>query len=812
MKALYQDIKNRLDGKYMLNKSIELWKIEYGQTFSHYHQSIDWICEEMKAANIPNVEKVCVPADGITVYEDKRMPIAWDATIGKLTLLDGENTVAADFSLHPFNLVKGSTSTKKGGEVLRIITEQQLLAGEDPVDALVMLETTTPPRAAVIKPILDLGCRGFICDFLKGRYEHPDAIQWVNAGTEGIPWHVQAEDRDFIGFSVSLRMGDKIRQLANKGTLAAVVECDGHRYAGELPAATALIKGKKEEEIWLLAHAFEPLLDDDSVGVIAGIEIAKQIMAMGTPEYSLRLIFAMELYGYAAYHANFNGKVIGACNLDFLCVNSTASCLLTPSIATVPFHGNDIIRKMVDEFQGVLPCSLGIPICGEDLFLSDSTTGVPTVWVGQQKDPKQPLLWHNSAQNTPSYVDAKTFAEHTALATVWFAKTLFYTGNAAVLPNLTLKEISSPYRDYASNQVYARTVVGMPYDLVRIPKNKRKFLPGNVMYGPLGHMLARMDGKKNLAQIILEVEAEQKIILSDKEIKKYLDSINYLADWGYVSAIKRTELTSSMLAKALKQAGVKENDTLLVHSSLSNCGYFANGPVGIINGVMESVGENGTALFPTFTRPYIALGNSVNKNWLYRPYDENDPSQVWTGAVPAGLLEEFPNAMRSRHVTHSWAGLGPKVKACISSHGPCDPPASESSPLAKALKLDGKVVFIGTGLGPSTFIHYLETINDMPFLQPAVCKVKNPDGSARTVFIDKHLPGHRDFYGENGDTCKFYNAARKAGLKIETVSFGMDKIQVIKLKDLYEIGMKLLKEDPRILLCDNPECTFCRNY
>ena len=47
-------------------------------------------------------------------------------------------------------------------------------------------------------------------------------------------------------------------------------------------------------------------------------------------------------------------------------------------------------------------------------------------------------------------------------------------------------------------------------------KNKRKFLPGNVMYGPLGHMLARMDGKKNLAQIILEVEAEQKITLSDK--------------------------------------------------------------------------------------------------------------------------------------------------------------------------------------------------------------------------------------------------------------------------------------------------------
>ncbi|MBR4664201.1 MAG: AAC(3) family N-acetyltransferase, partial [Lentisphaeria bacterium] len=76
-----------------------------------------------------------------------------------------------------------------------------------------------------------------------------------------------------------------------------------------------------------------------------------------------------------------------------------------------------------------------------------------------------------------------------------------------------------------------------------------------------------------------------------------------------------------MLADALRQAGVREGDVLLVHSSLSKCGYVSGGAKGLIEGVMEAVGKDGTALFPTFTRPYIYLGTSLNKGWNYRPYD-----------------------------------------------------------------------------------------------------------------------------------------------------------------------------------------------
>ena len=812
MKKLFQQIRSRLDGRSMAARAEELCRIEQGQTFRHYHQSINWICNAMKAAGLPNVEKINFPADGITTYEDKRMPIAWDATIGKLTLCNAEQTVAADYTIHPFHLIKGSVATKTGGETVRIITEQQYLAGEDPRGALVMLEPNTAPRARVLPPILDQGGRGIISDFLQGRYEHPDALQWVTACTEGSNWHVQCDDRDFIGFSVTPRMGAKIRELAGNGNLKAKIECDGRRYAGKLPAATALIPGQRAEEVWLLAHTFEPLLDDDSNGVIAGIEIARQIMSMGTPEYSLRLIFAMELYGYAAFHANFKGKVIGAANLDSLPPNSHNIVSLIPPISSVPFHGVKILRAMAETFHDILPLEWKKPECFDDMSLSDSTTGVPTVWFLKSSKPDVVNLWHNSAQTDPGFLEPEVFADYTALAAVWFHSVLFSTNVAAELPKFEQKEIFSPWRDYARKQIYARAQVGLPHNLVRIPKDQRRPLPDSVLYGPMSSILSAMDGKKNLAQIILETEADRQVTLDDGQIKKYIDALNYLADWGYLTAVQRTELTSTMLSAALRQAGVQDGDVLLVHSSLSQCGYITDGAKGLIEGVMTAVGKNGTALFPTFTRPYIYLGNSLNKGWNYQPYAPNVPSQIWTGLVPRVLLEQYPEAKRSRHITHSWAGLGPKAEACIAAHAPTDPPASKTSPLGKALELGGKVVYIGSGLGPSTFLHYLETVCDAAFLQPAVCRIKEPDGSLRTVFIDKHLPGHRDFYRRDAENCKFFVRAVKAGLHIGEVPFGMSKLQLIDLKEFYEVGIKLLQEDPRILLCDDPDCQFCKNF
>jgi len=817
MKELYRKIRTSVDGAELVRKTTELCRIEMGQTFRHYHRSIDYICDLMQKEGIPNAEKLCFPADGMTVYEDKRMPLAWDATIGKLTLCDKEETVVADYAKHPFHLVKGSCGISPGGEIMRIITEQQFLAGEDPCDALVILNTETWPRRNALIPILNQGGRGFITDFLlHGREDFPDALQWVNAATEGSNWHVQCDDRDFVAFSVPLTMGNKLRQLAARGGLKARVECDGRRYAGELPMATALIPGKRKEEVWLLAHTFEPLLDDDSCGVIAGIEIAKTILKAGTPNYSLRLIFAMELYGYAAFHANFKGKVIGGANIDSLPSAHGDICKIMPPIRSVPFHGIPICRTVREALADSVKTIESAPCCSDDMFLSDANIGIPTFWFQKSADPEAPRalkLWHSSVQTEPGFLDPEVIAKYTAFVALWFREVLFFTGKQPALPQLILKKMESPWGEYASKQVFARVGTGFPQDKVKLPQNKRTYtLPDGVLYGPFGSLLSGMDGQKDLAQIILETEADRQITMTEQEIRKCISALGFLTEGGYLKLEKGTPLTSSMLAATLEKLGVKKGDTLLVHSSLSGCGYVAGGAKAIVRGIMESVGDTGTVLFPAFTRPYIYLGAHVNKTWNYRPYDPVDPEQIWVGEVPKCVLTDFPGAIRSEHATHSWGGLGSHAAELTLDQHLTDPPASESSPMAKALARGGKVIYLGTGLAPSTFLHYLETVNNAPFLQPAVCRVKNPDGSLRTVFIEKHLPGHRDFYRKDAENCKFFRRAVKEGLVIREEPFGMGKIQMIDLKEFYEVGMRLWREDPRILLCDDPECFFCRQF
>ena len=125
------------------------------------------------------------------------------------------------------------------------------------------------------------------------------------------------------------------------------------------------------------------------------------------------------------------------------------------------------------------------------------------------------------------------------------------------------------------------------------------------------------------------------------------------------------------------------------------------------------------------------------------------------------------------------------------------------------LRHNGKVLFAGSGLSPSTFLHYLEDLYDLPYLAKALCQYRKEDGSVDKVLINKHLPGHRDFYRKDAENSKFYQRAFAAGLKINKADVGLSDMQVINLKQLFEIGSQIIKADPNVLLCDDPNCLYC---
>ena len=207
MRKLYDEFLSLIDGGAIYERTLKLAALEQHQTTPYHHIVADLVLDELKKAGIPNAERIDIVADGKTAYQDKVMPLAWDATVGRLIMTTTaknkwvpvsmrgmkleEDPVIADFNRHPFHLVKGSTATPPGGIVAKVMNEAQFLAGDDPRGAMIMLEPTTRAGKGILKPILDQGALGFITDYMVGRYGEPDALQWVNAATESGNWHVR---------------------------------------------------------------------------------------------------------------------------------------------------------------------------------------------------------------------------------------------------------------------------------------------------------------------------------------------------------------------------------------------------------------------------------------------------------------------------------------------------------------------------------------------------------------------------------------------------------------------------------------------
>ena len=575
---------------------------ELGQTFTHYRLAAECALKKMKEAGISECKLLELPADGESVFLDKTMPLAWDVTKGKLSVISGngfeEGEELANYEKHPFSIVKGSVATKEGGEKLKVVTEKDFLAGKDVKDALVLLEQSTWPRAHILNPVLDKGGRGLISCFSKGAERFPDSIQWVVASTSGPHWHPVKGDRNFISFSISLALAERLRKSASQGDFYVLAESDGKRYEGVLPFVTGIIPGRRKEEVWLTAHLYEPLADDNSTGIAAVLESARTILANGTPEFTVRLLFGMEVYGFAAYAAlrgvPLHKEVLGGINYDGVCCKKIG---FYPAGGALPWYGNILLKLIFNSLTGYIKSpQLTYTSCGryfDDISISDPTVGVPAVW---------PLnmdmsIWHNSSQ-TPESVDRKLFKD-SALLNILFANLIsspvkemvdsavdamskeledfkgtlnkyVYTSHKerflakAALFRKDIKHFAiSSGEEYVENllKIFDEKVAELSADLsdsakdfailsglekvfpVRLvaglPNDQKKVpekerTPIGVMYDPLAVMFAEADGKKSVKDLLLAAEYQSDEEWDEEGIKKMLDRFMFFVKWGYL--------------------------------------------------------------------------------------------------------------------------------------------------------------------------------------------------------------------------------------------------------------------------------------
>lgn len=897
VKELFARMLAGIDMERVLVNIEHLWRCELGQTTRHRRQAARYVEELLRDAGLQQVERIAFPADGTTAYGDKVMPLAWEATTGTLTVVSSrlpfEDPVVADYARHPFHLVHGSVSTPPAGRHLRIITEEQLFAGQDARDAMVVLESGTHPRAEILTAILDLGGLGLITDRVAAdRGRARAAMTWVTACTEGMHWHVQADDRPFIGFSVTPTVGERLRAAARMGEVTAHAVSDGVRFAGELDAVTGVIPGDDPRELWLLSHLYEPLADDNCSGVIAGIEIARAIRrlvaegAVPPPRFTLRLVFAMEMYGFAAFAewagGRLHDRVIGAMNLDSPPDEPQGTVMLAPPGA--PFFGDYLLEDIVARCGRASEIAWEIKEGGaycDDMILSDPTIGVPTVWpLGRQP-------FHHLSLQDMSILHPRLLHRAIALCGTWAARMLTLDPHAveplsralrqarrrllreadqtahsgirgeegretlhrraaregARLSNFacvldpaavdraqqalrrTAKRLerqlaakppgsnSLPAREPSRWERMTATVIparaerGFPYDQARAPKEVRRALPDVGIYGPFAHLLANMDGWKNLRELLQQAGWETGTTFTDGRIRQYLGAVDYLADRGYLRTRHTAAVRRDEIAAALRQAGIGRGDVVMLHSSLASLGHVDGGADALIDAVFAVLGREGTLLAPTFTQSVVFFPGDGAVRRDCRPFDPRT-SRIWVGQVPRRLLAR-DGVLRTPHPTHSVAGWGARAAELLADHRDTDAPTGRRSPFGKLAASGAKIVFAGAGLASNTFLHFLEDKAGLEYLGDALCAIRDAAGGVRMVLVPRHLPGHRDFYREPGEETKIYRRLLRDGLDIASAPLGFGEVKVVNARPMEALGLAALRDDPHLLLCDDPACLFC---
>ena len=203
---------------------------------------------------------------------------------------------------------------------------------------------------------------------------------------------------------------------------------------------------------------------------------------------------------------------------------------------------------------------------------------------------------------------------------------------------------------------------------------------------------------------------------------------------------------------AFRQLGLKENDLVIVHTSLSRFGYVEGGAPAVIEAFLETVGPGGTVAMPTF---------SFDRRM--QEYVAADPlfDVATTPSMMGRITEDFrllAGAKRSLHPTHSVAAIGPLADKLLEGHENSSTPFGPGTPYSKLPELNGKVILMG--VNANSFLHLVEEEIDIPHLYlPVSYELRCADADGREFRVKTKVhEGNLSHYivvdgKDSGDLC-----------------------------------------------------------
>lgn len=209
--------------------------------------------------------------------------------------------------------------------------------------------------------------------------------------------------------------------------------------------------------------------------------------------------------------------------------------------------------------------------------------------------------------------------------------------------------------------------------------------------------------------------------LKDEELKiQVVYSITVgrqLQKGGFMKVIIKEDIVNE-----LRHVGLKENDVVMVHTSLKSMGYVCGGAQTVIEALIEVVGKEGTIMMPTQSWRNLDPMEGVHweadeDDWqLIRDnlpaYDKDITPTNTMGAV-AEMFRKWPGCIRSDHPARSVCAYGKYAQYLTENHDLSNI-FGEGSPVSRLYKLGAKVLLLGVGYDKNTSIHLADVRAEYP--------------------------------------------------------------------------------------------------
>jgi aminoglycoside 3-N-acetyltransferase len=230
---------------------------------------------------------------------------------------------------------------------------------------------------------------------------------------------------------------------------------------------------------------------------------------------------------------------------------------------------------------------------------------------------------------------------------------------------------------------------------------------------------------------------------------------------------------------------LKPRMKIMVHSSLSSLGFVEGGAKTVIHALMEIITSSGLIMMPAFT-----YGRQPFKLF-------SSPAQ--TGRIPE-TFRQMKTVKRSSHPTHSFCAWGKTAEAILSDHYVAEP-FKIGTPLHKFAQQHGYMLLIGVTNVANSLIHVAQELADVPYLDRTKI-VQVIEGKK----IIKEMLVRRAGCSLGFD--KVNPLLEKEGL-LQRYRVGESTIIFMKAKEILKKVTLVLKLDPYLLACDNPDCYAC---